>query len=163
MTGAATAAGTEEVAADGHRVVPLVDYLHLRPAPHLVAHECRSCGARYFDHRVACANCSGRDFRTVDLPVTGRLRTFTIVEVAPPGVAVPFVAGVVDCGTTPVRANVVNVPPSPEAVRVGMPLRLCTFSLGLDPEGVEAVGFAFEPAGGPDDAGHPGGGEPDGG
>ena len=37
--------------------IPLVDYLVLGDDPHLVANECTSCGARFFDRRNACADC----------------------------------------------------------------------------------------------------------
>ncbi len=126
--------------------IPLVDYLVLGDQPHLTAHECNSCGARYFDRRNACANCSGTEFRAVQVPTEGVLRTFTIVSFAAPGVPVPFVAGVVDCGGTSVRANVINVDADPEHVTLGMKVRLATFSLGTDEAGTEAVGFGFEPA-----------------
>ena len=126
--------------------IPLVDYLVLGPDPHLVAHECTGCGAHYFDRRNACASCGGIDFRSVDLPPDGVLRTFTIVAFAAPGIPVPFVAGVVDCAGTSVRANVVNVEPNPEHVWLGMPVRLTTFAIGTDESGTEAVGFGFEPA-----------------
>jgi uncharacterized protein len=126
--------------------VPLVDYLVLGDEPHLVAHECTSCGARFFDRRNACAGCFGTEFRTVDVPTEGELRTFTIVAHAAPGIPVPFVAGVVDCDGTSVRGNVINVPPDPEHVRTGMKVRLATYSLGTDSAGTEAIGFGFEPA-----------------
>ena len=45
-----------------------------------------------------------------------------------------------------VRGNLRNVEPSPEHVHTGMQLRLCTYSLGTDDNGVEAIGFGFEPA-----------------
>lgn len=125
--------------------VPLVDYLVLGDEPHLVAHECTSCGARYFDRRNACASCSGIGFRTVDIATEGTLRTFTIVSFAAPGIPVPFVAGVVDCGGTSVRANIVNVEPDPEHVKLGMKVRLTTFPIGADAAGTEALGFGFEP------------------
>jgi uncharacterized OB-fold protein len=126
--------------------VPLTEYLVLEPEPHLVAHECTDCGARFFDRRNACARCSGTGFRTVDVATTGELRTFTIVSFAAPGIPVPFVAGVVDCDGTSVRANVINVEPDPDHVRTGMQVRLATYSLGTDDNGTEAVGFGFEPA-----------------
>jgi uncharacterized OB-fold protein len=125
--------------------VPLVSYLALTPAPHLVANECTACGARYFDRRNACAACPGTDFRPAPLATRGTLRTFTIVHMAAPGVRVPFVAAVVDCGGTQVRANLINVPADPEHVRVGLPVRLAVYSIGTDDEGTEAVGFGFEP------------------
>ena len=125
--------------------VPIVDYLVLEPDPHLQAHECRACGARYFDRRNACASCFADEFTPVSLPVEGELRAFTIVAFAAPGVPVPFVAGVVDCGGTSVRANVINTDPDPDHVRTGMKVRLATYPVGVDGAGVEAIGFGFEP------------------
>jgi uncharacterized protein len=126
--------------------VPIVDYLVLGSEPHLVAHECEACGARFFDRRNACAACgAAKGFKTVDVPTDGELRTFTIVALAAPGVDVPFVAGVIDCGGTSVRANVINTNPDPEHVRTGMKVRLATYSLGTDDDGTEAIGFGFEP------------------
>jgi uncharacterized OB-fold protein len=133
--------------------VPLVAYLALGERPHLIARQCRRCGARFFDRRNACASCGGQDetgtragFDDVDLPDEGVLRTFTVVNVAAPGVPVPYAAGVVDLAGTSVRANLVNVKPDPRQLRLGMKVRLCTFSMGTDTDGVEAIGFGFEPA-----------------
>lgn len=126
--------------------IPLVDYLVLDGEPHLRANECEQCGARFFDRRNACASCFGTSFRTVDVPREGVLRTFTIVSFAAPGVPVPFVAAVVDCGGTSVRGNIVNVEPTPEHVKTGMKVRLTTVPVGTDSAGVEAVGYGFEPA-----------------
>jgi uncharacterized protein len=125
--------------------VPIVDYLVLDPTPHLIAHECVSCGARLFDQRNACASCFADEFRSVTLPAEGELRAFTIVAFAAPGVPVPFVAGVIDCDGTSVRANVINTEPDPEHVQTGMKVRLATYPVGVDGAGVEAVGFGFEP------------------
>ena len=125
--------------------VPLVSYLVLGDRPHLVAHECTNCGARFFDRRNACAACFESDFRDVDIATEGALAAFTIVSFAAPGIPVPFVAGVVDCDGTPVRANVINIEPDPEHVTLGMKVRLATQVVGTDSEGTEAVGFGFEP------------------
>lgn len=125
--------------------VPHVEYLQLGDDPHLVANECASCGARYFDRRNACANCFGTSFTKAAIPTEGIVKAFTIVAFAAPGVPVPFVAGIIDCGGTSVRANVINVEPSPEYVTLGMKVKLATYSLGTDDEGTEAIGFGFEP------------------
>ncbi|BBZ21667.1 Zn-ribbon domain-containing OB-fold protein [Mycolicibacter hiberniae] len=126
--------------------IPIVGYLSLEDPPKLVATVCVTCGAYYFDRRDACASCFGADFTTEPVSPTGTLETFTVVEVAAPGVPVPYVAGVVDCAGISVRANVVNVDPTVDAVRLGMPLRLTTFPIGTDDEGRTAIGFGFEPA-----------------
>lgn len=126
--------------------IPLVDYLVLEDNPHLVATECAACGARYFDRRNACASCFGDEFTAVPIDNDGVLRSFTIVAHAGPGIEVPFVAGVIDCGGTSVRGNVINVEPDPDHVTLGMPVRLATYSLGTDDTGTEAIGFGYEPA-----------------
>jgi uncharacterized OB-fold protein len=127
--------------------IPLVDYLVLGDSPHIVAHECTTCGARYFGRRNACANCFGTEFRDQRVSNEGTLRTFTIVAHAAPGIPVPFVSGIIDCDGTAVRANVVNTDASPESISLGMKLRLATFTVGSDEAGTEAVGFGYEPVG----------------
>ena len=125
-------------------LLPLVDYLILEDSPRLVANECTQCGARFFDRRNACAACFGHVFRKADISREGVLRTFTIVEQTAPGIAVPFVAGIVDCDGTSVRATIVNVDPNPDLLRTGMRVSLTTYSLGVR-DGVEAIGFGYEP------------------
>ena len=127
--------------------IALVDYLMLGDRPHLVANECTSCGARYFDRRNACAGCFGTDFCKVEVANDGEVRSFTIVTFAAPGVDVPFTAAVVDCGGTSVRGNIVNTPADPDHVTLGMKVRLATYSLGTDDAGVEAIGYGYEPVG----------------
>ena len=123
--------------------VPLVDYLVLDDEPHLRAHECVKCGARFFDRRNGCASCFGTEFRDANVATDGEVRAFTIVAYAAPGIVTPFVAAVIDCDGTSVRGNLINVEPDPEHVELGMKVRLTTFSLGQDSHGTEAVGFGF--------------------
>ena len=52
--------------------IPLVDYLALGDEPHLVAHQCTSCGARFFDRRNACASCGGDTFESSTCPPPAR-------------------------------------------------------------------------------------------
>ena len=96
--------------------------------------------------RRTCASCSGTEFQKARVATKGTLRAYTIVAFAAPGIPVPFVSAIVDCDGTSVRANLVNVPADPEHVKLGMPVRLTTFPIGSDAQGVEAVNFGFEPA-----------------
>jgi uncharacterized OB-fold protein len=113
--------------------------------PHLMASECTACGARFFDRRNACASCGGTEFTPFRVANEGEVQAFTIVAFAAPGVPTPFVASLIDCDGTSVRGNVVNVPPDPEHVRLGMKVRLTTTPVGTDSAGTEAVGFGYEP------------------
>ncbi len=126
--------------------IPFVDYLVLGDDPHLEANECTACGARFFDRRNACGNCSNTEFKKVAVSTQGTVKTFTIVQFAPPGVDVPFVSAIVDCDGTSVRTNIVNVEASPDHVKLGMPVKLTTFPFGTDEAGTEAINFGFEPA-----------------
>jgi uncharacterized protein len=141
--------GREHVAAASGQV-PLVDYLVLGSSPHLEASQCEACGARFFDRRNACAACSGTSFARVPVETEGEVRAFTIVSRAAPGIPVPFVPAVIDCDGTSVRANLVNVEPDPGHVSLGMKVRLTTFAIGTDANGVEAISFGFEPQEGTD-------------
>ena len=125
--------------------IPLVDYLVLGDRPHLTAHECTNCAARFFDRRNACAHCGKTEFKTVDIATEGEVNAFTIVSFAAPGVPVPYVAALVNCDGTSVRANLINVEADPEHVTLGMRVRLATEAIGTDEAGTEAVGFGFEP------------------
>ncbi|MGX7680556.1 Zn-ribbon domain-containing OB-fold protein [Jatrophihabitans sp. DSM 45814] len=126
--------------------IPLVDYLVLEPTPHLLANECTSCKARFFDRRNACASCFGTSFDKAELTTEGEVKAFTIVQMGPRGVPVPYVAGLIDCDGTSVQANIVNCPPDPEHLSLGMKVRLTTFSIGLDEAGTDAISFGFEPS-----------------
>jgi len=71
----------------------------------------------------------------------------TIVHRAVPGVPTPYVSAIVDLsGGGVVKANLLNVEPSPDKVRFGMDVRLTTAVAGVDDEGAEAVQFGYEPA-----------------
>lgn len=127
--------------------IPLVNYLVLEgDGPRLRAFVCRGCGARFFDRRNACSRCFGDDFDTALLADRGRLRSFTIVHRAGPGVPTPYISAVVDLdGGGVVKANLIDTAPDPAAIELGMPVKLATWVAGIDDEGTEAVGFAFVP------------------
>ena len=73
--------------------------------------------------------------------------SFTIVHRAAPGIPAPYVSAIIetDDGTS-VRSNVVNCEPDPERVKLGMKVKLTTYSIGTDDEGTEAIAFGYEPA-----------------
>jgi uncharacterized OB-fold protein len=130
------------------KTIPIVDYLVLDDGPpHLVAQESVESGALYFDRRNADAKSGKPGFKPRTVADTGTVRTFTIVHRAAPGVPTPYVSVVVDLdGGGVVKANLINVDPTPEAVTVGMKVKMTTYVVGTDDEGTEAIAFAYEPA-----------------
>jgi uncharacterized OB-fold protein len=130
------------------KTIPIVDYLVLDDgSPYLVANESTESGALYFDRRNADARSGTTGFRKRRVADTGVVRTFTIVHRAAPGVPTPYVSVVVDLdGGGVVKANLLNVEPTPDQVRVGMRVRMTTYVVGVDDAGTEAIAFAYEPA-----------------
>jgi uncharacterized OB-fold protein len=127
----------------------MVEYLVLDDGPpHLVANACAECGALYFDRRNACAKCGKTTFAKRSLDTAGRVRAFTIVQRAAPGVPCPYVSAIIDLnGGGVVKANLVDVSPDPASITLDMPVRLTTFVAGADGQGTEAIAFGFAPTG----------------
>jgi uncharacterized OB-fold protein len=127
------------------QTVPAVDYLVLGEDPHLVAQECGTCGALYFDRRNACAKCSATTFGTRELSNEGVVRAFTIVQRG--AKSGPFTSVVVDLdGGGVVKANLVGIT-DPARIQPQTKVRLVTFEAGTDDEGTVAVAFGYEPIG----------------
>jgi uncharacterized protein len=129
--------------------IPIVGYLVIDDGPaHLEAWEAVDSGALYFDRRNADAKGGGTEFRRRSLGSTGKVRSFTIVHRAVPGVPTPYVSAIVDLdGGGVVKTNLLKVAADPEVVQLGMPVKLTTFVAGTDDDGTEAIAFGFEPAG----------------
>lgn len=125
--------------------VPAVDYLVLDDEPHLQAWACTHCQALYFDRRNACARCCATEFTRRPLAREGVVRAFTRVE---RGAREPFTSVVVDLlGGGTVKANLVGLD-DVSRIRPDLKVRLRTFVVDVDDDGVEAVAFGFEPVGG---------------
>ena len=128
--------------------IAIVDYLVIDDGPaHLEAWEAVDSGALYFDRRNADAKGGGTEFRRKKLGSTGKVRSFTIVHRAVPGVPTPYVSAIVDLdGGGVVKTNLLNIAPDPQVVQLGMPVKFTTFVAGTDDDGTEAIAFGFEPA-----------------
>lgn len=118
--------------------------------PFIEAHRCRACGAAMVETLLACPACAARDsFDAFEASGEGVLHAFSIVRRSFPGVATPFISAVVDLsdGVT-LKGDLIDVEPTPEAIRPGMPVRL-VFGDALgrtDKDGASYLAFFFQPA-----------------
>jgi uncharacterized OB-fold protein len=107
---------------------PVMPYLMLADDghPYLVGAKCGHCGQVFLGARENCARCATRgQMAPVELSTTGKLYNYTIVYRSFPGVTVPFVSAIVDLdGGGTVKGNLLDVEPSPEAVKAGMPVEM---------------------------------------
>lgn len=123
--------------------IPAVDYLVLGESPHLEAWTCDACSAAFFDRRNACARCFATAFSRTPLVTEGTVTALTRVQ---RGAKQPFTSVVVDLGGVSVKSNLIGLD-DPEKVSGETRVRLTTFVVGTDDDGVEAVAFGFEPVG----------------
>lgn len=96
-----------------------------------------------------CAKCGARDqLKPTKLSDEGHLYVYSIVHRSFPGVAVPYVSAIVDLeGGGTVKGNLINIEPTPDKIKMGMPVRVVyKDALGRkDREGNEYLSFFFEP------------------
>jgi len=82
---------------------------------------CKQCGAKYFPPRADCAACLSKDMDWFDMPLKGKLETFTTAMYAPFGFEkdCPYTMGLVDFGDLKLFARLAK-DLKPEDVKVGM-------------------------------------------
>ena len=140
------------MASDATRPLPAVDFLKIPDAgdPYLEGQRCQACGAVYLGERSVCSKCGARDrIEPVRLANEGELYVYSIVHRSFPGVQVPYVSAIVDLkGGGTVKGNLIGIDPSPEKIKMGMPVRVVfKDALGRkDRDGNSYLSYFFEPA-----------------
>jgi uncharacterized OB-fold protein len=110
--------------------------------PYLQGSRCGACGTVFLGVREHCGRCCARrQMQPMRLASRGRLYSYTIVYRSYPGIRVPFVSAIVDLeeGGT-LKGNLVDIEPSPDKLRYGMPVRV-VFRDAQCALGAEAAGY----------------------
>ena len=131
--------------------LPVADFVKIPDIgePYLEGHKCKQCSAVSIGERVHCSKCGARDsMAPTKLSNKGTLYVYSIVHRSFPGVQVPYVSAVVDLeGGGTVKGNLVNVEPTPEKIKLGMPVGVIfQDALGRkDREGNSYLSYFFQP------------------
>ena len=134
------------------RPLPAVDFLKIPDSgdPYLEGSQCKACGSVFLGQRMACSKCGAVDqLETRKLANEGELYVYSIVHRSFPGVQVPYVSAIVDLkGGGTVKGNLIGIDPSPEKIKMGMPVRVVfQDALGRkDRDGNSYLSYFFEPA-----------------
>ncbi len=110
--------------------------------------QCKSCGSIMFPPMAVCCECSGSELKPVPLSGKGRVRTFTVVRVAPEGKIPPYIVAMVELDEGPyVIGNLVNLDPDQATMDLmGKEVHLGTRLVGGDMYSigdVHALTFSF--------------------
>jgi uncharacterized OB-fold protein len=137
-------------AAKARKPLPVVSFLKIpdEGEPWLEGQRCQACGALFLGERAACAKCGARGrFEAKRLSNRGVLHVYSIVHRSFPGIETPYVSAVVDLeGGGTVKGNLIHVEPTPEKVKMGMPVEvLFRVAPQKDREGNEYLAYYFQP------------------
>ena len=112
---------------------------------------CASCGALYFPQTPSCRNpdCREKAVGPERLPAHGVLYSFTVQRYRPPPLFrtddwAPYALGLVDLGEG-LRVMGMLTGVDPEALAIGLPVRLTTGMLYADEEGAPVLTYMFAP------------------
>ena|SRR5579885_2038563 len=131
--------------------LPVVPYLKIpaEASPYLEGYKCESCGEVFLSEKPACPSCHKRGtFKAFRMADTGKLYNFTVVHRNFPGVPVPFISAIVDLdGGGTLKGNLVDIVPSPEALKFDMPVKVVYRDAGRkDKDGNSYLSYFFTPA-----------------
>jgi len=131
------------------RVVPLREGIFRIPTSPgekstLIASRCPRCGEHFFPKRAICLACGQVGLEEAYLTGPGKIWTFTIARMTPPGslIEAPYVVAQVEL---PERVIVTSVLSDcdVDSVRVDMPVELVLEKVKEDDEGNDVVAFKF--------------------
>jgi uncharacterized OB-fold protein len=91
------------------------DYNEALRQNRLLGLKCRACGAVTVPPKIACRRCAGSELDVVELKGSGKIRTFTTVNVAPEGreEAAPYTIVMVELDEGPwLMGNLEGIDPS---------------------------------------------------
>ena len=137
--------------AESAKPLPVVSFLKIpeEGEPYLEGYKCGACGEVFLGERMVCAACGTRNqLSPVRLADKGTLYNFTVVHRNFPGVPVPFISAIVDLeGGGTLKGNLVDMVPSPEAIKFDMPVNVVFRDAGRkDKDGNSYLAYFFTPA-----------------
>ncbi|MET0182833.1 MAG: OB-fold domain-containing protein [Caulobacterales bacterium] len=137
--------------------LPIVPYLKIPEsgAPYLEGIKCKACSEVFIGQgrltagKHVCQKCGAiEQMETVKLGNTGKLYNYTVVHRSFPGVKTPFISAIVDLdGGGSIRGNLINVEPTPEAIKFDTPVKVVyEIAPAKDKEGNSYLSYYFTPA-----------------
>jgi len=91
----------------------------------LEAGKCKKCGYIAFPHRLVCPECGGREFDDHKLNDTGKIVSYTVIEVGPTEFSdqVPYNVGIIELGDgVKITAQIADA--DPKDLKIGSKVKL---------------------------------------
>ena len=134
--------------------LPLKPGLFVQPKsedekPYLLGSRCRACGYLSFPKKEVCIVCRKEaTMEDVRLGSQGKLETFAVMQVGPPGFKVPYIIGYVRTREGAlVFAPITGCEAKDDALWVGEEMELVIEKVKEDGKGNNLIGWKYKPAG----------------
>ena len=117
----------------------------------LLASKCKNCGELFFPTKqgTICTNCQNEEFETVNLSPTGKIFTFSVVQVRPPEFykgEVPYALARIELPDGILIDSLV-ADCDFDQLNVGMEMELMIDKLYTNEEGKDVMTYKFKPLG----------------
>ena len=113
----------------------------------LTGSECPSCNRVYFPAMKICPDCldDSQPMKTMILNNNGKIFSFSIAQVAPPGFEIPHVQAYIDLDEGVRVFSLIIDYGDPGRLRTGLPVKLEIVRVGENEEGKERLTYCFRP------------------
>ena len=114
---------------------------------HLAGSRCKRCARKFFLFRRNCPDCLDEKWiEQIQLSDEGKLQTFVIANVAPPGFSVPHAQGYIDLSDDGPRIfSLLMDYGDGSGLKIGCSMELKIVRLGRDNDGRVILGYRFRP------------------
>ena len=116
--------------------------------PYLIGSKCDLCGIITFPQRKVCPACvKGDTTKPIPLSGKGKIDSFSISHVAPPGIKAPYIQSWIKLAEGPrIFSIITGCDPSEKALTIGMDVEFVVGKLAEDEDGNDLIGYQFQPA-----------------
>lgn len=134
--------------------VPIQEGLFVEAAssdekPYLLGNKCNKCGLTAFQKTPVCPKCQVQDtMEDTKFEGKGTLDSFSIVQAALPGFAMPSIQAYINIENGPkIWTLITGCEPTEDSLTLGMEMEMVIDKVRVDEEGNELISYQFKPAG----------------
>ena len=117
--------------------------------PYLLGNKCKKCGLTAFQKTPVCPTCQvPGTMEDTKFEGKGTLDSFSIVQAALPGFAMPSIQAYVNLENGPkIWTLITGCEPTEDSLKLGMEMEMVIDKVRVDEEGNELISYQFKPAG----------------
>jgi len=114
--------------------------------PYLIGFSCKKCGKMWFPKLPICPDCWSDELEKKPLGRTGKLYTYTVMNVPQPGLKAPLAVGYIDFPEGVRVGAQIDMPPEKIGeIKIGMELEVVAGVVRQDSNGNKVISYRFIP------------------